>query len=432
MADSEKYSVFYTMELYFVINGTDIVRIDHDDIVSFTVSNQYDTMTYPMIRLRLYSDLSVLQSLADSPDAIRLRGSINSMLYEVSDKDSPKPVSAISEGLSVDLKVYMEMKNIASSKMDKYSAGLPRSIDDILNVTNKVPIEVFLYDDKLVHAMKDQAQAVFKGMTIGTALNAMMDHANIRNASVVPFHNQTRFDQILIPNLSIIDAVSFFDTVYGLYPKGGMMFGDTLSNHLYICNLDSDYQIFGFPLSIYVNAADNNNDNSGMMSVPSGRNPLFSLRTSFENVSILTESDIEKVLRAERITSVNVETLDSSTTNLPFYTESETSVSNTLVTKQANDNISPTLLLHKSTNPYVATMSAARIEETVTRIDVSGTGWEVFELINPATRINLVFESPLRGVNMAANYRISFANHVLTNVGNSMFVATTTMTLCKN
>jgi len=432
MPDSEKYSVFYTMELHFVINGKDIVKIDHDDIVSFTISNQYDTMTYPMIRLRLYSDLSVLQALADDPDNIRLRGSIDSMLYEVSDKDSPKPVSAISGGRGIDLKVYMEMKNIASSKMDKYSDGLPRSIDDVLNVTNKVPIEVFLYDDKLIHAMKDQAQAVFKGMTIGTALDAMMDHANIRNKWIDPFHNQTRFDQILIPNLSIIDAVSFFDTVYGLYPKGGMIFGDALSKGLYICNLDSDVQLSGFPLSIYVNAADNNNDNSGIMPVPTGKNPLFSLRTSFENVSILTESDIEKVLRAERITSVNVETLDSSTTNLPFYTDSETPVSNTLVTKQANDNISPTLLLHKSTNPYVATMSAARIEETITRIDVSGNGWEVFEMINPTTRFNLVFESPLRGVNMAAKYRISFANHVLTNVGNNMFVASTTMTLCTN
>ena len=204
MADSEKYSVFYTMELYFVINGKDIVKIDHDDIVSFTISNQYDTMTYPMIRLRLYSDLSVLQALADDPDNIRIRGTIDNMLYEVSDKDSPKPVLGVSEGLSVDLKVYMEMKNIASSKMDKYSDGLPRSIDDLLNVTNKVPIEVFLYDDKLIHAMKDQAQAVFKGMTIGTALDAMMDHANIRNEWIAPFHNQTRFDQILIPNLSLI------------------------------------------------------------------------------------------------------------------------------------------------------------------------------------------------------------------------------------
>ena len=213
-----------------------------------------------------------------------------------------------------------------------------------------------------------------------------------------------------------------------------MIFGDALADRLYIWNLDSDYQFSRFhQISIYVNAADNNNDNSGIMMNPTRTgNPFLSLRTSFENVSILTESDIEKVLRAERITSVNVETLDSSTTDLPFYTDSETSVSNTLVTKQANDNISPTLLLHKSTNPYVATMSAARIEEKVTRIDVSGTGWDVFETMNPMTRFNLVFESPLRGVNMAAKYRISFANHVLTNVGSNMFVASTTMTLCTN
>ena len=424
MADSTKYSVFYNVNLFLVVGKLGVFPIDHEDIVSFTVSHQYDTKTYPLIRLRLYSDLSLLQEMVDAPDDIRIRGSIIPNICITDDTGTPTIVKPTGVFADIDLKVYLEYKNIATSKMDKYSVGLPRSIEDTLNVTNKVPIEIFCYDDRLIHSMRDQAQAVFKGMNIPTVIKAMLDHCGVRKTAIDTFHNQQRFDQILIPNLSIIDAFSFFDTVYGLYPKGGMMYGD-MDSKLYIANLDSDNGTK--PLPIYVGSYQNDSNQSGLLKT----NNEYFMQTAFENVSILTESDIEKVLRAERITSVNVETLSSSTVNLPFYTESETQVANDVITKQANDNISPTLMLHKSTNPYVATMSAARVNETVTRVDVSGAGWDILS-ITPTSRFNLIFESPLRGVDMAAKYRPAFANHILTTVGHGWYTSQTTMTLCKN
>lgn len=424
MADSDKYSVFYDVNLFLVVGKQGLFPIDHEDIVSFTISHQYDTKTYPLIRLRLYSDLSLLQEMVDDPDNIRIRGSIISNVCITDDTGTPTVVRPTGVFADIDLKVYLEYKNIATSKMDKYSVGLPRSIEDSLNVNNKVPIEIFCYDDRLIHSMRDQAQAVFKGMNLQTVVKAMLDHCNVYNSKIDTFYNKQRFDQILIPNLSIIDAFSFFDTVYGLYPKGGMMYGD-IDSTLYISNLSSNNDTK--PLPIYVGSYQNDSNQSGLMKTDAG----YFMQTAFENVSVLTESDIERVLRAERITAVNVETLESSTTDLPFYQESETQVTNDLLTKQANDNISPTLMLHKSTNPYVATMSAARVNETVTRVDISGAGWDILA-IKPTTRFNLIFESPLRGVDMAAKYRPAFANHVLTTVGHGTFTSQTTMTLCKN
>ena len=57
------YSTLYQINLRFVIDGTDNISISNSDIVSISIINQYDTKTYPMFRLRLYSDITLLQDL---------------------------------------------------------------------------------------------------------------------------------------------------------------------------------------------------------------------------------------------------------------------------------------------------------------------------------------------------------------------------------
>ena len=100
----------------------------------------------------------------------------------------------------------------------------------------------------MIHAMSDQPQAVWKNMNLPTIINSMLSHVNVSDYHFdVPF-NQKRYDQVIIPNLRMLESLSFFDMVYGLYPKGGMVFGSI--DKLYICNLDINNNTS--PIPIYV------------------------------------------------------------------------------------------------------------------------------------------------------------------------------------
>ena len=55
-----------------IINGN-INMISQSDIVSIAMINNYDTMTYPIIRVRLYSDISLIENLTEYPDDIHIR-----------------------------------------------------------------------------------------------------------------------------------------------------------------------------------------------------------------------------------------------------------------------------------------------------------------------------------------------------------------------
>jgi hypothetical protein len=156
----------------------------------------------------------------------------------------------------------------------------------------------------------------------------------------------------------------------------------------------------------------------------------YFMQTEFSSVSVLSESDIEKVLTSETLIATNVNSLSINREDLPALKD-DMKTHRGLVTASFINTISPAIILHKEPNDYVASMTAARINEKITRIDVSGCGFDITNF-KPNSRYNLIFESPIRGVNMADAYRASFVCHTITPSSNELFSASTTMSLCTN
>ena len=165
------------------------------------------------------------------------------------------------------------------------------------------------------------------------------------------------------------------------------------------------------------------------------------MSTKAINVSVISETDIEKVLNAENITSVNVNTLDvESVAMVKLFPDTETDsaeriTSTTDINKYIkilrDKKITTTDILHKSMNTHLAEMFNARISERITRVDVSGVGFDIGKLkIN--SRYNLIFESPIRGMSINQFYRASSTSHVISNLSSDLFIAQTVMNLCSN
>lgn len=419
MTEQAVYSVYYRINLRFVINESEVINISNGDIVSLSILNQYDEKVHPMIRLRLYSDISLLQKITEYPDAIEIRGSMDGGIYRIINNETPTLVKPV-KSIQISHKVYFEFKNTPTSTMDQYQNGLKKSTD--LNSNNKVPLELYLYNYKLIHGMNDQPQQVWKNMNIPTIISSMLDHCGITDYHIDITHNQKRYDQLLLPNLSLLESLSFFDIIYGLYPKGGIVFGSI--DKLYICNLDVNNNTA--PIPIYVKSYRTSYDMSGLSKTPQG----YYMQTESACVSILSESDIEKVLTSETLIATNVNSLKINREDLPSLKD-DMKKHNGLITPSFVNTISPTILLHKYPNEYVASMTAARINEKITKVDVSGSGFDITQF-NPNTRYNLIFESPIRGIDVNVPYRASFVCHTITPTSQELFSSSTTMTLCTN
>jgi hypothetical protein len=413
MSATDKYVALYK-PLISVVLPNNTLNIVASDIVSISLIHNYDTATFPIIRVRLYSDISIIQSICDNPDDIEVRGALEGMIYRMNDDDkSPVPVSSVEE-ISFRLKGYIENNNIPSSKFDQYEFGIKKKSD--LNTNMKVPIEIYCYNDTLVHLMKQQAPSIYRNMSITSIIQDILMRNSIYSFIIDPLTNQTKYEQVLIPNLNISQSLGFFDKCYGMYRKGAQVYGDL--DGLCICN--SDVNNGTKPIPIYVESGKDNTDMSGMRQF----NNRYQMVTMAGNVSVKTETDIERVLNGRYLADINLNSMKASTEEL---TDLYATTSDYAKLK----NIETPNILHKTKSEYVASSYVARLNENITEVDVSGAGFDIGRM-RLQTRYNLVFATPIRGLNINKAYRASYACHVLSNLDSDLFIAQTTMNLRSN
>ena len=114
------YQVMYKVGLNLSVNG-ECYKINPADIVSISIINNYDTMTYPIIRVRINTDLELIQNIMEYPDEIEMLGNLNGAIYNVNTEEQggPQMVSGATS-INFNMKVYVEHKNLPTSKMDQY------------------------------------------------------------------------------------------------------------------------------------------------------------------------------------------------------------------------------------------------------------------------------------------------------------------------
>ncbi len=438
---SNNYTTYYDVEVALyqgtvkdlnTMSVNHVINISKDDIISIAIIHNFDGALYPIIRVRLYADISVMEKLAEYPDDIYATIGFAGSVYNTASEDStPKMIAGVGGATSFCGKVYLENKNVPVSTADDYDQGLKRSSD--LNVNRKVPITLFCYDHDMVRFMIQKVNSIYKDMDITSVIETIFRKQGSVDINMDPIANQEKYKQILFPNLTVSQALTFLEAKYGLYPKGAIIYGDEEGN-INISNSDVNVMT-KYPIAIHVQSYKDSSDMGGL------RYNLgaYHFNVKSDNVSVTTVSDIERVLNAENINAVNVDTLDITTTKMTklfdeadreiaFRSRQQYGESYASLLKQ---KIQTPDILHKSKNKYITDLYNARINERITRIDISGTGFVVSGM-DVNARYNIIFDSPIRGMDVNQFYRASRVIHTFSNIGGGLFGVQTTMTLCSN
>ena len=162
--------------------------------MSISFIHNYDTATYPIVRLRIYSDLTTIQKICEHPNDIFVRGVLNGGIYKMNQNDDSEPtlVKAVSS-INIMYNAYIETKNIPSSTFDQYEDGKKKESD--LNVNVKSPLELFCYNQQMIHNMKKRCNSIYKNTSIGTVLQDILHQAGIY-ADIDPVTNSKKYDRL--------------------------------------------------------------------------------------------------------------------------------------------------------------------------------------------------------------------------------------------
>lgn len=411
----DRYHILYAVGAA-ITAGESTINIEPADIVSVSFMCQYDKYTYPIIRLRIYTDIENVLQITDNSEDIMVSLSLDGAKYKINTTDDgiqEIKLAGSGDSISLSMNAYIEMKNNQTSQYNLYDQGLKRSND--MNNQMKVPFELFLYNRNVVHSLRKKVPSIYKDMSLSTVIDTISSNCGVKIV-YQGFDNGTKYDQVLIPNLNVLDALSFLDRKYGFYKKGAgvYVYNDTL--YLYPLDVEAFMETRG---NILVEDIDTVND-AGGMNVDS----LFC--TAAQNVSVKTVSDIDQVMNSEQIATVNLNTLNVDVGELKkLFRDTRKNKYTEYITTPDN--------LYKNVSAFNASALVARIEEGITSIDISGTGWPYSMFgANGLVRYTLGFDTPIRGLNMNDIYRPVFANYVLSNTGNTLFTPQITLRLCTN
>lgn len=411
---NKHYTSLYTFSVVIDNDGKP-VTLSNDEIVSIAFVNEFDNALFPIIRMRLYVDIDLLSYINEHPNDLTISMSMAGMISMINtenDQVTYNDISVITNSLTqnmVSLNGYIETKNNPYSKYDNYQFGLPRG--DSLNNNNKIPITIYCYDGNLIRATKQSVNSIYKNTTLYSVVTNMFTQCGINMYSITPFDNNKIYDQILIPNMSLIDAITYLDSYYGLYREGASMYSPApgvlqltrTANELY----DNVY-------SIKVSSYTAGNSFSGIYSLPNGNtNPI--LQTPDTSVIVKSETDLVESTNSNTYTAMNLNNFESQTVQLEH--------------DKSNMDITTPMFKHKTKNEFIPDMYRERLNERHTKIDVSIDGFP-FKSCNPSDRFKFIFDNPIRGLNINRMYRPMVVNHVFTNIGSGRFEIQSTLQLC--
>ena len=400
------YNALYKLEGSITVSRN-VFRLTSSDIVSIAFIHNYDNATYPVIRVRIYADMETISHLTDDPDNIRAAITLSGNIYKTDNDSNTNSIVYPIPAICFVGKAYIENKNIPVSSMDHYKLGLKDSSD--LNVDSKVPIELFVYDDNIVHQMRQRTKSVYYNTTVETVCRDIRKQVGFadNNIMIHPFDNQKKYDQILIPNMMAVEAFSFLDRYYGLYNGNGMLYCDQgIASIAYLTSAHS--QNHKCEVFRVLSEKNNTDGDSSFIKESTG---VFTPILQADNISILTETDIESVMNPNYLVGTNVNTLENEFANI----------------QHSISDITPKQILHKYESKIVQKVSE-RIRDKITQIDLSAVGLDISRY-NPMTQIAFVFDTPLRGKSMIQTCRIRNMVHVFTNVSGELFSPQTTMQL---
>lgn len=427
MTNENKYAVLYKLNNFTIGVGSENIKLSSENIVSITIINNYDTMTYPIVRFRLYVDITILEQIMDKPDEIKIMSNMIAGVYKLNSTNdsngSPTIVSG-AENITLSMNGYIETKNAPVSFADRYDKGLLKEKD--MNNNIKVPIEIYGYHKQIVSFMRSKPASIYKSISLQTTIENMFHRLSL-SVDMDTLDNQMKYDQILIPNLSLLSAVSYLNEKFGLYKKGGQVYHEIYNPNTFttmrICDSDVNRFTKDKLVSLYVYKQTDTNQN-GMVKIGTD----YQFATMVQNVTVLSESDIEQILTSPIVTTENVSLLKLDMVIMdklfPELSNRDNSTLNEPLLQRPS-------IFHYNVSNYIALSHAARINEKITKIDISGVGFDIGKM-KIDTRYGLVFESPIRGANINQYYRATFANHVITNMSGDLFIANTTMSLVSN
>lgn len=405
---------YETKRILFVDNISNAVlfEIGPERMSSLIIGEDFEKMYFPLLTLTLMLTNDEYYKVLEIKDSISIFLRIDK--FSRDDNESEKNLTrsfinqtfiTIIEDNNIDINKKIKLHH----DIDDYTTTYYKSNgDDPSDVST--PVKFYLFPDT-VNKTKKLVNKILSNVTVTEAITWLLYNANINNVLMGRVSNGKLYNELVIPPLSTLKALSFIDTYYGLYRPGSMIFFGLFYNYI-------------LPYSGKVNALPKDGDGKSEVNIivplelhNSGTGMVVDISNEKIDYVVCDRNTIsitDKATSNDYINTNNIESIDSYHDIIKHYQSNarkrhDSGFTRFFENRTENDMLPET---------YIAQTSALSsiISMTLENIDI--------EVFKPYKRFNILFEDNTYAREHTGNYILSSITHNLISNGAEMSVVT--------
>ena len=208
------------------------IDISPERLTAVNIMEDFETMFFPLLSIVLTLEDSVYYDIIEHKDECKVFIRIDKFAREGNNEEKLLKREFINGKFLLimdesDLDFFSQTKQRKNS--DDFTSKEEDDTDDLNNATNIVKFYLF---PESIDGTKKNVNKIFKNCTVTDAVSWLFYNAGIKNLVMKQPDNVKMYDELIIPPLSTLKALSFIDTYYGIYKKGSMMFFGLFYNYI--------------------------------------------------------------------------------------------------------------------------------------------------------------------------------------------------------
>lgn len=191
-------------------------------VVDVMVRKRYLSDSFPLFVIDLRTTPSIRDEIRDNDCTIAL--TISYYTIQSSNGDEIDTSDKVAEGIVYDgnIRIYDKPFTTTTTKKDDDN-------QDNIGINEAVPYVYYRVagiPDDLMTANEDVVGGIYKNATLADVLVNILSSTNIHNIQLQTPDNKELYNNIIIPPLSLVPAITFLDNNYRIYETGHNLFID--------------------------------------------------------------------------------------------------------------------------------------------------------------------------------------------------------------
>lgn len=389
----------------FTFSNKEMIDIPVERITELSIEENYEEYYFPLVKVKLVLDTNTYYTIIKNKNDCKINLRIDRFYFkDEKDQDRSIPKKYINDTFELIMDqstddMYQSVKEDEnSSDYTSRKKDTSTSLDDASN-----ELSFYLFKSTITE-IKKNVNKVLTGCNVADAIIYLASVAKIKQVLMAQPDNTDRYNELLLPPLSIIKSLEFIDLYYGIYKHGTLMYFGL--DYMYVipysgkctANYSGEKTVTNIIIPKSTNVSHKNM--LGTLDKKSDKKRNF-IVADHSTLDIQNESISNNYINANSIQAVDSYEDSSSTETSKAVTKTES------FTKMTEN---------RTMNKFYSSMYASLANSKSTVVALRIQDYDI-SAITPNKEYNLIFEDPSYIKKYNGKYLISGVTHVFTSEG---------------